>query len=84
MCATALEQCPPGCLIEKPLLKSRCTRTGTMGNVAHLLNLRTRECTTMVEGHQQMGRIAHRTAFAWRYSPVTPNTTNSPTASTCV
>jgi len=46
--------------------------TRTMGNVAHLLDPRTRECATTVEGsagvppaatrHQQMGRIAHLTA----------------------
>jgi len=39
------------------------SRTRTMGNVAHLLNPRTREYATMVERHQPMGRIAHLTAF---------------------
>jgi len=34
-----------------------------MGNVAHLLNPRTREFATTVERHQQIGRIAHLTAI---------------------
>jgi len=34
-----------------------------MGNVAHLLNARTREYATMAEMHQQICRIAHFTAL---------------------